>query len=322
MKQKEKISDLIKAEAKRLGFFSCGISKVENLKSEETFLSQWLEKGYQANMVYMQENFDKRLNPELLVPKAKSVISVSLNYFPGKIIYQEDTPKISKYALGRDYHKVMKKKLKHLFNFIHTLDNTLEGRYFVDSAPILDKVWAEKSGLGWKGKHGLIINKDIGSFFFIGEIVCNLELEYDQAVSSLCGSCNLCIEACPTQAIVEAYSVDSKLCISYQTIENKQTIPTPIVDNIQNYIFGCDICQDVCPWNKKSLITELDDFGKRKDLLNLSFNDYLEMDEAEFNKLFNGTPIKRAGFPKIKQTIEQIVNSKTLKKSISPNQRK
>lgn len=306
-REKKDITDMIKAEAKRLGFLDCGISKVENLESEETFLYNWLKKGYHAEMDYMKKNFEKRLNPALLVPNAKSVISLSINYFSGHIKYDQDQAKISKYALGRDYHKVMKKMLKQLFTYIQSIEPSVEGRFFVDSAPVLDKAWAEKSGLGWKGKHGLIINKDLGSFFFIGEIICNLDLNYDQAVSSYCGTCTLCIDACPTNAIVDEYLVDANRCISYQTIENSNLIPNQIVDNIENNIFGCDICQDVCPWNKKSILSTIQDFGSRKDLLNLSFEDYKNMNEEQFNEIFNGTPIKRAGFKKIQQTINQIL---------------
>ena len=309
---KTDITQMIKAEAMRLGFLDCGISLVENLDSEEKYLKDWIKKGFNAEMDYMNNNLEKRLNPALLVPNAKSVISVSINYYPGEIKYKENHPKISKYALGRDYHKVMKKMLKQLFSYTQSLDPNLEGRYFTDSAPVLDKAWAEKSGLGWKGKHGLIISKDKGSFFFIGEIICNLELDYDQAVTAFCGNCQLCIDACPTNAIVEAYSVDANKCISYQTIENKELIPNPIIDNIQNYIFGCDICQDVCPWNKKSVITNIKDFGTRKDLLNLSFDDIQNMNEEKFDNTFNGTPIKRAGVKKLQQTISQISTSKKL----------
>ncbi len=306
---KKEITKLIKAEAKRLGFLDCGISQIEKLDSEETYLKEWLQKGFNAQMDYMGNNFEKRINPILLVPNAESVISVSINYFPGNITYKENQLKISKYALGRDYHKLMKKKLKQLFGYIEFLHPQIDGRFFVDSAPVLDKAWAEKSGLGWKGKHGLIINKDKGSFFFIGEIISNIKLEYDQPVASFCGSCTLCIDACPTQAITEPYSVDANKCISYQTIENKELIPESIINNIQNYLFGCDICQDVCPWNKKSVITHINDFGSRKDILELSLSDYENMNEETFNNTFNGTPIKRAGYQKIIQTLQQIKKS-------------
>ena len=303
---KKNITTLIKAEAIRLGFSNCGISPAEELKSEKPYLEQWLQKGFHAEMHYMDNHFEKRLNPTLLVPRAKSVISVGLNYYPGDLKPKENHPKISKYALGRDYHKVMKKKLKQLYTYLQDLFPNVEGRYFVDSAPVLDKTWAEKSGLGWKGKHGLIINKEIGSFFFIGEIICNLELEPDTPIESYCGSCRLCIDACPTQAITEAYSVDANLCISYQTIENKRDIPNTIVPQLQDYIFGCDICQDVCPWNKKSVLSPIEELRNRTDLLALSYQDYENMTEDKFDTIFQGTPIKRAGFSKIKQTIKQI----------------
>lgn len=307
VKTKQEITEQIKAEAKRLGFLDCGISAAGELENEKAFYKKWLAKGYHAQMDYMSNNLEKRINPTLLVPKSKSVISVSLNYYPGEIESKINHPQISKYALGRDYHKVMKKMLKQLFAYILTLQPTLEGRYFVDSAPVLDKAWAEKSGLGWKGKHGLIISKDTGSFFFIGEIICNLELEYDKPVSSYCGDCSLCIDACPTTAIVQEYVIDANKCISYQTIERKEPIPIPILENLKNNIFGCDICQDVCPWNKKSVITDIKDFGTKKDLLKLSYSDYQKMTEEEFNTTFNGTAIKRAGFSKIQQTVNQII---------------
>lgn len=307
--KKNKLSNLIKAEAQRLGFLDCGISQVNKLEFEESYLKQWLGKGYNANMDYMSNNLEKRLNPSLLVENSKSVISLSLNYFPGELTYKTNSPKISKYALGRDYHKVMKKMLKQLFLYIQTLENGLEGRFFVDSAPVLDKAWARESGMGWIGKHGLLINKDKGSFFFIGEIICNLELEYDSPVSSFCGTCTKCIEACPTSAIVEPFTLDSNLCISYQTIENKEAIPNNIITNIENNIFGCDICQDVCPWNRKSVITNISDFATRKDLLNLSFDEILAFSDDEFDNTFNGTPLKRAGRLKLQQTVQQIKNS-------------
>lgn len=309
MKNRKHNTELIKAEAKRLGFSDCGISKVETLSSEKEKLERWLDNGFHAEMNYMAQNFEKRLSPALLVPNAQSVISVSLNYFPGSIEYTKDQPKISKYALGRDYHKVMKKMLKQLFAFIQSIEPQLEGRFFVDSAPVMDRVWAEKSGLGWRGKHGLMIHKDKGSFFFIGEIISSIHLEYDKPVNSYCGNCTACIDACPTTAITEPYIVDANRCISYQTIENANAIPENIISNIDHYIFGCDICQDACPWNKKSVLTEIKDFGSRKDLTELTYNDLEALDEESFNTLFNGTPIKRAGYQKIFKTVNQIKDS-------------
>jgi len=309
LNSKQDITKLIKAEAKRLGFSFCGIALAENLSEEEDKLKNWLSKQQHAEMQYMENNLDKRLNPTLLVNGALSVISVALNYFPGETEHKKGDARISKYALGRDYHKVIKKMLKQLFAFIQNIDNNLEGRIFVDSAPVMDKAWAEKSGLGWRGKNGNIINKEIGSFFFIGEIICNLDLEYDQAVNSFCGTCTKCIDACPTHAIVKDYIVDAKKCISYQTIENKDFIPIDIINNISDYIFGCDICQDVCPWNNKAVITEISDFATRKDLLSINYQDYKNMSEEIFDKTFNGTPIKRAGYKKIQQTVKQINDS-------------
>jgi len=308
MSEAEKYSKMIKAEALRLGFSACGISKVQELTEESKKLQNWLSKGNNAGMTYMNNHFDKRINPKELVPNSKSVISVILNYFPGDIPYKKGKARISKYALGRDYHKVMKKKLKELYLFIDKEIQNIDGRFFSDSAPVMDKAWAEKSGLGWRGKNANIINKDIGSFFFIGELIVDIVLEEDKAINEACGSCTRCIDACPTNAIETAYQINSTLCISYQTIENKNLIPNKIVENIKDNIFGCDICQDVCPWNKKASITKINDFGSRLDLLNLQYNDYLAMSEKEFDTLFNGTPIKRAGYSKIQQTVKQIVS--------------
>jgi epoxyqueuosine reductase len=303
---KESITNKIKAEAKRLGFSDCGISYAENLINEEVHLIDWLNNGYHSEMHYMENHFEKRLNPTLLVDDAYSVISLSLNYFPGKTEYIKGQARISKYALGRDYHKVMKKMLKDLFQYILSIAPETKGRYFVDSAPVMDKAWAEKSGIGWRGKNGNIISKDKGSFFFIGEIICNLEMEYDKPVKSYCSDCQLCLDACPTNAITKPYVVDANRCISYQTIENQQEIPNSIVKNLNDYIFGCDICQDVCPWNNKSIISHIKDFGSRLDINSLSYQDYKEMNEEDFDNIFNGTPVKRAGFNKIKQTVNQI----------------
>jgi len=308
MSEAEIHSKMIKAEALRLGFSACGISKVQELKKEAKKLKDWLSKGNNAEMNYMQNHFEKRINPKKLVPNSKSVISVILNYFPGEIPYKKGEARISKYALGRDYHKVMKKKLKELYLFINNEIQNIDGRFFSDSAPVMDKAWAEKSGLGWRGKNGNIINKKIGSFFFIGELIIDLELKEDTAINEACGSCTACIEACPTNALHIPYKLDANLCISYQTIENKNPIPENIIENIEDNIFGCDICQDVCPWNKKAPLTKIKDFASRLDLLNLQYTDYLAMNKKEFDTIFNGTPIKRAGYNKIQQTVKQIVS--------------
>jgi len=308
MDDRAKNTEIIKAEALRLGFSACGISLAEKLDKEAQHLSDWLQEGKNADMDYMQNNFDKRINPKELVPNSKTVISVILNYFPGEIPHQKGKARISKYALGRDYHKVMKKKLKQLFQFINDEIQPIQGRFFTDSAPVMDKAWAEKSGLGWRGKNGNLINKTIGSFFFIGEIIIDLDLIPDKAINAYCGNCTDCIDACPTDALHIPYKLDANLCISYHTIENKDLIPENIIKNIEDNIFGCDICQDVCPWNQKIPLTQIKDFGSRLDLLKLEYNDYLNMDEDSFNKIFEGTPVRRAGYHKIKQSVQQIIS--------------
>ncbi|MBN2667926.1 MAG: tRNA epoxyqueuosine(34) reductase QueG [Bacteroidales bacterium] len=307
-KEQADIQAKIKAEAIRLGFSDCGFSTIEPLSQEKTFLLTWLKQSYHADLQYMANNIDKREHADLLVEEAKSVISLSLNYYKGDISYEFGQAKISKYALGRDYHKVVKKKLKALFQYIEILLPHFKGRYFVDSAPVMDKVWAVKSGLGWMGKNGNIIHPKRGSFFFIGEIISNLEVEsYHDEIQNYCGTCRRCIEACPTQAIVSNAVIDARRCISYQTIENKGSIPNNIVPLLNDYIFGCDICQDVCPWNNKVAISSEIEFGTL-DVSKLNYRDYLKMNEEEFNTLFEGSPVKRAGYLKIQNTVKQILS--------------
>ena len=298
MHTKAQLSYLIKNKAIELGFFKAGISKVEYLSEKEYSYKQWLANNFHGTMQYMENNLEKRFNPALLVENAKSVISVLLNYYPEQ---EQDTsssniPVIAKYAYGRDYHKVMKKMLKQLAVYISEITEMENYRIFVDSAPVLDRTWAEKSGLGWTGKHSLLINKDIGSFFFIGEIILDVELEYDKPVKNLCGNCTACIDACPTQAIINDGVVDANSCISYLTIEHKGEIPERFKGKFKNRIFGCDICQDVCPWNNKKQVSLIDDFKPLARRLNLTFEDWAKMTEEEFNNLFNGTPLKRAKY--------------------------
>ncbi len=306
------LNQFIKAEAKRLGFSDCGISKVQVLEEESKTLKRWIEDEHHGELEYMERNQHLRKHIDQLVPNAKSVISVVLNYFPGHIHYPENHPKISKYALGRDYHKVMKKMLKALFFSLQAKIPEMEGRFFVDSAPIMDKVWAQKSGLGWMGKNTNIIHPKIGSFIFIGEIVCNLEIESDTAISHRCGNCTRCIDACPTGAITEPYKINAQKCISYQTIEKKGDIDADIVPKLNHFIFGCDICQDVCPWNRRAKASEHPEIANKKEWVDFSFQDFLEMEEAQFDKIFAGAPIRRAGLSKIQRTIQQIrKNQKT-----------
>ena len=251
MSLKEKHTSIIKSEAKKLGFLSCGISKAGFLEQEAPRLENWLNQNHQGEMKYMENHFDKRLNPTLLVDDAKSVISLLLNYYPSEI-QNSDSYKISKYAYGQDYHFVIKEKLKELLHTIQTEIGEVSGRAFVDSAPVLDKAWAAKSGLGWIGKNSNLLTQQVGSFYFIAELIVDLDLEYDYATTDHCGTCTACIDACPTEAIVAPYVVDGSKCISYFTIELKENMPIEMKGRMDDWMFGCDICQDVCPWNKFS----------------------------------------------------------------------
>ena len=300
MYNKAQLSSLIKSKAIELSFSKVGISQVTELNLEKPLYNKWLSNGYNADMQYLANNFEKRFNPELLVEKSKSVISVALNYYP-KQLQKEGLPVISKYAYGRDYHKVMKGMLKELASYINTELSPINYRIFVDSAPVLDKKWAELSGLGWVGKHSLLINKDIGSFFFLGEIILDLDLEYDKPIKNYCGTCTACIDACPTNAIVSEKVIDANKCISYQTIENKADIDIGLKGQFENRIFGCDICQDVCPWNSKPIPTTITDFNIKPERLNLSLTDWESLTEEQFDKLFNGTAVKRGGYKGLKR---------------------
>jgi epoxyqueuosine reductase len=251
LKSKQKHTYLIKTEAKRLGFLSCGISKAEFLEEEAPRLETWLNNNMHGEMRYMENHFDKRLDPTKLVEDSKSVISLLLNYYPHEEQHQNSF-KLSKYAYGTDYHFVIKDKLKQLLYFIQDEIGEVHGRAFVDSAPVLDKAWAAKSGLGWIGKHSNLLTQQVGSFYFIAELIIDLNLEYDKPVTDHCGSCTACIDACPTEAIVDPYVVDGSKCISYFTIELKDQIPNSVKGQFDDWMFGCDICQDVCPWNKFS----------------------------------------------------------------------
>jgi len=298
-------TQLIKKEANRLGFMHCGISKADFLENEAHRLETWLSQGMHGKMAYMENHFDKRLDPRLLVPGAKSVVSLLLNYFPSHTQNEDHVPKISKYAYGKDYHEVIKSKLKNLVNYIQTEIGDVHGRVFVDSAPVMDKVWAERSGLGWIGKHTNLINKNAGSFFFIAELIIDLELEHDGPVNDYCGTCTKCIDACPTDAI-QPYVVDGSKCISYFTIELKENIPSEMRGTFEDWAFGCDICQDVCPWNRFSAPHEEPDFDSNPELLKMSISDWEEMTEEVFNKVFKDSPLKRTKFEGMKRNIEFI----------------
>jgi len=288
-------TNLIKAEAKRLGFLSCGISKAEFLEDEAPRLENWLHKNMHGEMSYMANHFDKRLDPTLLVPDSKSVVSLLLNYFPEET-QTNNTYKISKYAYGEDYHVVIKDKLRQLLNFIQDEIGEVHGRAFTDSAPVLDKAWAAKSGLGWIGKHSNLITKSNGSFYFIAELIIDLELDYDYAVTDHCGNCTACIDACPTQAITEPYVVDGSKCISYFTIELKNEIPSDMKGKFNDWMFGCDICQDVCPWNRFSKTHKEPLFNPNQELLSMSKKDWEEITEEVFRKVFEKSAVKRTKY--------------------------
>ena len=291
---KEKYADLIKAEAKRLGFSFCGIAKATFLEEEAPKLEKWLSKNYNGKMDYMNNHFDKRLDPRLLVDDAKSVISVALNYFTEEKPADNSAPKISKYAYGTDYHFVLKDKLKSLLNFIEAQIGEVNGRAFVDSAPVLDKVWAQKAGLGWQGKHSNLIAKQTGSFFFLGELILDLDLFPDEPfLTDHCGDCTRCIDACPTEAIVAPYVVDGSKCISYLTIELKEQIPTEFKGKMDNWAFGCDVCQDVCPWNRFAIHHQEPAFEPHPDLLQMKKSDWEEITVDIFNTLFKKSAVKR-----------------------------
>ena len=289
---KEKYTQLIKAEAHRLGFLSCGISKAGFLEEEAPRLENWLNNQMNGQMSYMENHFDKRLNPTLLVDDAKSVISLLLNYYPSEL-QNEDSYKISKYAYGQDYHHVIKEKLKELLHFIQTEIGEVSGRAFVDSAPVLDKAWAAKSGLGWVGKNSNLITQKVGSFYFIAELIIDLELDYDAPTTDHCGSCTACLDACPTEAIVAPYVVDGSKCISYFTIELKENLPQEMKGKFDDWMFGCDVCQDVCPWNRFSKPHNEPLFQTNSDILNFSKSDWEEITVDTFQKVFKNSAVKR-----------------------------
>ncbi|WP_375444918.1 tRNA epoxyqueuosine(34) reductase QueG [uncultured Fibrella sp.] len=288
----------IKAKALELGFDFCGIAKADFLADEAPRLEAWLTRNMHGQMGYMANHFDKRLDPRLLVEDAKSVVSVLLNYYPGdehesRLPEDEEAFKISKYAYGTDYHFVLKDKLKELLAFIHTEIGEVGGRAFVDSAPVMDKAWAAKSGLGWVGKHSNLLNRKMGSFFFIGELILDLALEPDGPTTDHCGTCTRCIDACPTDAIVAPYVVDGSRCISYFTIELKEAIPQEVKGKFENWLFGCDICQDVCPWNRFAKPHQTAEFRLSPELASMTNNDWEDITDDVFRELFKRSPIKR-----------------------------
>ncbi|MGB2475427.1 MAG: tRNA epoxyqueuosine(34) reductase QueG [Flavobacteriaceae bacterium] len=302
--QRSHYSQLIKSEAKALGFLSCGIAQAGFLEDEAPKLEQWLNQERHGNMGYMANHFDKRLDPTKLVPGAKSVVSLLLNYHTDNKQKDANAPKISSYAFGEDYHLVIKDKLKHLLKRLKDQIGEIDGRVFVDSAPVMDKAWAAKAGLGWVGKNTNLISKQVGSFFFIAEMIIDLELEYDLPVADHCGSCTACIDACPTQALTAPYEIDGSKCISYATIELKEAIPSEFKGKMEGWAFGCDICQTVCPWNRFAKPHNEPAFQPQEDLLALTAQQWKEMTDETFRRVFKNSAVKRAKYSGLVRNIK------------------
>ena len=305
MLPKSQYTSFVKSTALDLGFNYCGISRAEKLEEEARYLEEWLNKGYHGTMKYMENYFDLRTDPTKLVPGAKSVITLLLNYFPEEI-QKEGVPKISKYAYGFDYHEVIKAKLKTFLQILRENIGEITGRGFTDSAPVLERSWAERSGLGWVGKNGNLITKDNGSFFFIATLITDLELEADNPfIKDYCGTCTKCIDACPTDAILPDKVIDGSKCISYFTIELKDMlIPEKMKGTFENNLFGCDICQDVCPWNRFSKPNTTPEFTPINEVLNFNENDWEELTEESFKIIFRKSPIKRSKFEGIRRNLK------------------
>ena len=306
---KEQQTNFIKKKAHESGFSFCGISKAEFLADEAPRLEEWLKRGYQGKMGYLENHFDKRLDPTILVPGARSVISLIYNYFPAKDLAVGGELKIAKYAYGEDYHKVVKEKLKTLLDDIQTDIGEINGRAFVDSAPVMERAWARRSGIGWVGKNSLLLNRQMGSFFFLAELIIDLELEYDAPTRDYCGTCTACMDACPTDAIAEPYVVDGSKCISYFTIELKEEIPTDVKGKFENWIFGCDICQDVCPWNSFSIPHHEKRFDPEPALNGITRQEWMEITQDVFSKLFGKSALQRTKLQGLKRNIAFVTDT-------------
>ena len=303
---RENPTRFLKRKANNLGFLSCGISKAVFLEEEATKLENWLNDGKHGKMKYMENHFDMRLDPRKLVPDAKSVISLSYNYFNENLQKDKDAPKISKYAYGSDYHKVIKEKLKILFKELQKEFGDINGRVFIDSAPIMEKAWAAKSGLGWIGKNTNLISQKVGSFYFLAEIIVDLEFEYDSPVTDHCGSCTACIDSCPTGALVKPYEIDASKCISYLTIELKDEIPSEFNGKMDNWAFGCDVCQDVCPWNRFSRKHNEPLFNPNQEMMKMGKKEWEELTEETFEVIFKNSAVKRTKYKGLKRNISFI----------------
>ncbi len=292
----ENLSRIIKQKSLEAGFIKAGFARAEELRTESKYLSDWLDEKRQGEMNWMDKSFDKRRNPGLIMDDIKTVISLAYLYdTPVAHSGNEEIPKISRYAWGSvDYHKIIRKKLKNLCSEIEGLSNDIKTKYYVDDGPVMDKAWAVRAGIGWMGKHTNVIHPDIGSFFFLATILINIELDYDLPLEDLCKNCSMCVASCPTGAIHDEYKLDANLCISYQTIENKNEIPDKI--NLNGWIFGCDICQDVCPYNSRNIFTEDLRFFPKEQIFNRSYSELLQINEEDFNRIFEGTAVRRTKY--------------------------
>jgi epoxyqueuosine reductase len=298
------LSQWIKARAAELGFAACGFSEATYLQTEGESLKYWLSRGFQGEMDYMARNQDKRLDPRVLMPGARSVISVLVNYFPKETLPEENNYKITKYAYGRDHHLVVREKLNQLIKEIKDRAGDCQASAFIDSGPVVDKAWAARAGLGWRGKNSLLIHPRIGSFVFIGDIITDLKLEYDQIyVKDLCGNCTRCIDACPTGAIIAPRLIDARKCIAYLTIEYKGELPQNEKSKFNDWIFGCDICQDACPWNRKAKANHESAFLPNPGLKEMSKEKWEQMTEEQFKDLFKNSAVKRTKFSGLKRNI-------------------
>lgn len=298
---------MIKAEALALGFAACGVARADRVPDEEyRAVEQWLSSGYHGDMTYMERNADLRRDPRLLVPGTKSIIMVAMNYYPNAR-QSSELPQIATYAYGRDYHRVVKKRLDRLLEFIRThIVREVEGRAFADSAPLMERYWAVQAGLGWRGKHGLLIIPRMGSYHVLGALLVNVELTYDTPMSERCGRCRRCLDACPTKALIAPGVMDARRCISYLTIESSAEIPEELAPLLGNRLYGCDTCQDVCPWNVRARPTEVSDFAPRESLLSLTAERISTMELEEFEQLFAGSPIRRAGLRGLQRSLRAI----------------
>jgi epoxyqueuosine reductase len=295
----------IREKALELGFLQAGIARADHLAEDAGRLRDWLRIGYHGSMGYMANHFEKRVDPRKLVAGARSIVVVLQNYYTREKQQDESAPRISMYAYGKDYHRIMRKKLKNLYAFIEKEMGPISGRVFVDSAPVLERAWGRMAGLGWIGKHSLLLNRKYGSWFFLGVVVTDLELEPDAPVKDYCGECTRCVDACPTNAILPGKLVDASRCISYLTIENRDArIPEEFLGRMQNQVFGCDICQEVCPWNHNAHEHSEPWLSPRPGLLDMKRQDWLDLDEERFDSLFEGSAVKRAKYSGLRRNLD------------------